>query len=207
LVVITAAASQVGINTASFLTILGTAGLAIGLALKDSLSNFAAGVMLVLFRPFRVGDYVTVGGVSGTAKEISIFNTLLTTPDNQQIIVPNGKVMGDVIINVTKHPNRRIDLVVGIGYEDDIKKAKEIMEKVVKEHENVLADPAPQVAVCELGDSSVNFVVRPWTETANYWPTRFALIENIKIALDGAGISIPFPQRDVHLYQEKAADA
>lgn len=199
---ITAAFGHLGVNTASFLTIIGTAGLAVGLALKDSLSNFASGVMLILFRPFRTTDFVTAGGVTGTVEEIAIFHTIMRTPDNQKIIVPNSKITEDVIINITAKPERRIDMVVGVSYGDDLKKTREVIERALKADERVLAEPAPQVAVCELGDSSVNFVVRPWVKTADYWPTRFALLERIKVDLDEAGITIPFPQRDVHLFQE-----
>jgi len=199
--VVIAAAGQLGINTASFLTVVGAAGLAIGLALKDSLSNFSAGVMLILFRPFKVGDFVTVGGESGTVEEITIFNTVLNTPDNQKKIIPNGVVSSGVITNVTANDTRRIDLVIGIGYDDDIKKAEEILHDVIEKEQDLLAEPAVTIAVSELADSSVNFVVRPWVKTSDYWKVRFSLTENIKIALDEAGITIPYPQQDVYLHQ------
>jgi small conductance mechanosensitive channel len=201
-VVIIAAAGQLGINTTSFLTIVGAAGLAVGLALKDSLSNFASGVMLILFRPYKVGDFIKVAGVSGTAAEIALFTTTLNTPDNQKVIIPNSKVTGDVITNVTANATRRVDLVIGIGYDDDIKKAKEILEAILKEENRLLGDPAPTVAVSELADSSVNFVVRPWVNTSDYWNVYFDLTEKIKTRFDAEGISIPYPQRDVHLYNE-----
>jgi small conductance mechanosensitive channel len=200
--VVIAAAGQLGINTTSFLTIVGAAGLAIGLALKDSLSNFASGVMLVLFRPYRVDDYVDIGGVAGTVVSISLFTTELKTPDNQKVIVPNAGITSNVITNVTANPIRRVDLVIGIGYDDDIKKAKEVIQGVLAEEKRILPAPEPLIAVSELADSSVNFVVRPWVKTGEYWTVYFALTENIKLALDANGISIPFPQQDVHMYQE-----
>ncbi len=202
--VVIAAAGQLGINTTSFLTVVGAAGLAIGLALKDSLSNFASGVMLVLFRPYRVHDYVNIGGVSGNVVSISLFTTELNTVDNQKVIVPNASITANVITNVTANPTRRVDLVIGIGYGDDIKKAKEVIHSVLAEEKRLLENPAPLVAVSELGDSSVNFVVRPWVKTVDYWSVYFALQENIKLAFDANGISIPFPQQDVHLFQEKS---
>lgn len=200
--VVIAAAGQLGINTTSFLTIVGAAGLAIGLALKDSLSNFASGVMLVMFRPYKINDYVDIGGVSGTVKNISLFTTELSTPDNQKVIVPNSGITSNVITNVTANPTRRVDLIIGIGYDDDIKKAKEVIQGVLSEEERILPTPAPLIAVSELADSSVNFVVRPWAKTGDYWAVYFALQENIKLAFDANGISIPFPQQDVHMYQE-----
>ncbi len=197
-----AAADQLGIKTTSFLAILGAAGLAVGLALKDSLSNFASGVMLILFRPFVVGDYVTAGGVSGTVQQIDIFSTVLITPDNQKIIVPNAGITSGVITNVNAEPTRRIDLVVGIGYDDDIRKAKNTLEELVRADEKILEDPAPTVAVSELADSSVNLVVRPWVQTGDYWSVRLDLIEKIKLTFDEKGISFPYPQQDVHMYQQ-----
>nr|WP_319395557.1 mechanosensitive ion channel domain-containing protein [uncultured Desulfobacter sp.] len=204
-VIVIAAAGQLGINTTSFLTIVGAAGLAIGLALKDSLSNFASGVMLVLFRPYRVDDYVDIGGVAGTVVGISLFTTELKTPDNQKVIVPNAGITSNIITNVTANPIRRVDLVIGIGYDDDIKKAKEVIQGVLAEEKRLLPAPEPLVAVSELADSSVNFVVRPWVKTAEYWSVYFALTENIKLAFDANGISIPYPQQDVHMYQEAKA--
>ncbi len=206
LLVLIAAASQLGINTTSFLTIVGAAGLAVGLALKDSLSNFASGVMLILFRPFKVGDYVTAGGQSGTVESINIFNTILKTPDNQMVIVPNSSITTDVITNVNAKPTRRIDLVVGIGYDDNIGEAKSVLEDLIKADSRILSDPAPTIAVSELADSSVNFVVRPWVKTADYWAVRRDLIEKIKLTFDEKGISFPYPQQDVHMYTETASD-
>ncbi len=200
--VLIAAAGQLGINTASFLTIVGAAGLAVGLALKDSLSNFASGVMLVLFRPFKVGDRVETAGVSGTVERINIFNTVLNTADNQRIIVPNSSVTSDVITNVNANPTRRIDLVAGIGYDDDIALAKKVLTEIVQSDDRVLDKPAPKIAVSELADSSVNFVVRPWVNTGDYWDVYFNLTEQIKVRFDEEGISIPYPQQDLHLFQE-----
>jgi len=200
--VIIAAADQLGIKTTSFLAILGAAGLAIGLALKDSLSNFASGVMLILFRPFVVGDFVTAGGVSGTVQQIDIFSTIILTPDNQKFIVPNSGITAGVITNVNAESTRRIDLVVGIGYDDDIRSAKNTLEDLVKADKRVLEDPAPTIAVSELADSSVNLIVRPWVETSDYWDVRLELIEKIKLTFDEKGISFPFPQQDVHMYQQ-----
>lgn len=198
--VIIAALGQAGINVTSFLAVLGAAGLAVGLALKDSLSNFASGVMLILLGLFKCGDYVTIAGESGTVAEINIFNTVLTTPDNKVITVPNSAVLGSTITNVTANATRRVDLVFGIGYDDDLLKAKNILEKIVSEEPRVLKDPAPQIEVMELGDSSVNFVCRPWVKTSDYWGVYFALTERVKLTFDQEGISIPYPQQDVHLY-------
>ncbi len=202
-VVLIASAGQLGINTTSFLTIVGTVGLAVGLALKDSLSNFAAGVMLILFRPFRVGDLIEVGGASGKVENITIFTTILNTPDNQRLIIPNGSITTGVIKNVTANSTRRVDLVMGIGYKDDISKARKIMTDIMEADNRVLKNPAPAVAVLELGDSSVNFAVRPWVKTDDYWDVYFDLTERIKVMFDQEGITIPFPQRDIHVYPEK----
>jgi len=201
--VLIAATGQLGINTTSFIAIVGAAGLAIGLALKDSLSNFSSGVMLILFRPFRVGDFATVGGVMGTVMSIDIFNTTLNTPDNQRVIVPNANITNNVITNVTANDTRRVDLTIGIGYGDDITKTKKVLGEILKTDDRVLATPAPTIAVSELADSSVNFVVRPWVKTEDYWTVYFDLTEKIKLTFDKEGISIPFPQQDVHLFQEK----
>jgi small conductance mechanosensitive channel len=199
--VIIAAAGQLGINTSSFLAVVGAAGLAIGLALKDSLANFSAGVMLILFRPFKVGDAVIVAGETGAVEEITIFNTVMTTPDNQRKIIPNGLITSGPITNITANDTRRIDMVFGIGYKDNIKQAQEILQSIVSQHPGVLGEPAPTIAVAELADSSVNFVVRPWVKTVDYWNVKFSLTEKIKLAFDEAGISIPYPQQDVHMYQ------
>lgn len=198
--VIIAALGQAGINVTSFLAVLGAAGLAVGLALKDSLSNFAAGVMLILLKFFKKGDYVTAGGESGTVTAINIFNTVLTTPDNKVITVPNSAVLGGTITNVTANDTRRVDMVFGIGYGDDLLKAKKTLERIVSEEPRILAEPAPTIEVSELADSSVNFVVRPWCNTGDYWGVYFAITEKVKLVFDQEGISIPFPQTDVHVY-------
>jgi small conductance mechanosensitive channel len=203
IVVMIAVAGQLGINTTSFLTIIGAAGLAIGLALKDSLSNFSSGVMLIMFRPIKIGDFVDVGGVTGTVQSIDIFNTTIHSPDNQKHIVPNASITSAVITNVTANDTRRVDLVIGIGYDDDIARAKGILEAIIKKEERVLENPATNIAVSELGDSSVNFVVRPWVKTSDYWDVYFDLTEEIKITFDKEGISIPYPQQDVHLFSEQ----
>ncbi|MGW8286914.1 MAG: mechanosensitive ion channel family protein [Desulfobulbales bacterium] len=205
--VVVAAAGRLGINTTSFLTIIGAAGLAVGLALKDSLSNFAAGVMLVLFRPFAIGDVVSVAGITAKVESINIFNTHFCSPDNQLIIVPNNKIISDIITNINTKATRRIDLVVGISYGDDMAQTKEILSGLAKADSRILTDPAPTIAVAELADSSVNLVFRPWVKTADYWDVKFELTEKIKNALDEAGISIPFPQQDVHLFVEKGESA
>lgn len=199
--VVIAAAQELGINTASFLAVVGAAGLAVGLALKDSLANFSAGVMLILFRPFKVGDVVNVAGETGSVEEITIFNTVMNTPDNQRKIIPNGIITSGTITNITANDTRRVDMVFGIGYDDDIKKAEQLLNEIVRAEPKVLSDPEPSVAVAELADSSVNFVVRPWVKTDDYWDVKFSLTEKIKLAFDEAGISIPFPQQDVHMHQ------
>ncbi len=197
--VMIAAVGQLGVKTTSFLAVLGAASLAIGLALKDSLANFSSGVMLILFRPFKVGDVVTVAGETGTVEHISVFSTILNTGDNQRKIIPNGGISNATITNITANPTRRVDLVVGIGYDDDIRLAKETLEKIVTADSRVLKDPLPQIAVSELADSSVNLVVRPWVATGDYWGVYFSLMEKIKLTFDEEGISFPYPQHDVHL--------
>jgi small conductance mechanosensitive channel len=201
--VIIAALSQLGIQTASFVAILGAAGLAVGLALQGSLANFAAGVIMMIFKPFRVGDYVEAGGTAGVVEEIGIFTTEMKTPDNKKVIVPNAKVTGDNIINYSAKEQRRIDLVAGVSYNDDLDKVRKVLEQILREDERILTDPAPTVGVLELGDSSVNFAVRPWVKTADYWDVFFAVQEKIKKRFDKEGIVIPFPQRDVHMFNEK----
>ena len=203
--VVIAALGRLGVNTSSFVAVIAAAGLAIGFALQGSLANFAAGVMLIFFRPFKVGDYVEAGGVSGTVEEIQIFATALKTPDNKAVVVPNSSITSGNIVNYSAKPTRRVDLVMGIGYGDDIKRAKEVLEKIVAEDDRVLKDPAPTIAVLELADSSVNFAVRPWVRTPDYWSVYFDLTERIKLEFDKRGISIPFPQRDVHLHEVAAA--
>ncbi len=204
-VVAIAALDQLGVDTTSVMAIFAAAGLAIGLALKDSLANFSSGVMLVLFRPFNKGDFVEAAGVAGIVEQINIFNTVMRTGDNREVIVPNSQIYGGTIINYSARDTRRIDMVFGIGYDDDIRKAKALIEDVVKSDPRVLADPALTVAVSELADSSVNFVVRPWVKTEDYWAVLFDLTENLKIACDENGISIPYPQRDVYIHQADAA--
>jgi small conductance mechanosensitive channel len=199
LFVFIAALDQLGVDTTSLIALIGAAGLAVGLALQGSLQNFAAGVMLVVFRPFKIGDVVDAGGAMGKIEKISIFSTTMITPDNRDIIVPNGQIYSGTITNYSANETRRVDLVFGIGYGDDMRKAKEIMEDIVAKHELILDDPAPGVAVAELADSSVNFNVRPWVNAADYWTVRADVIEQVKMAFDENGISIPFPQMDVHL--------
>ncbi len=206
-VVIIAALDRLGVDTTSVLAIFATAGLAVGLALKDSLGNLAAGVMLVLFKPFKLGDFIEAGGVTGVVESIRIFSTLLKTPDNREITVPNGQIYGGTIVNFSARDTRRIDLIFGIGYDDDIRQAKQLIEEVMAADERILKDPAAVVMVAELADSSVNLAVRPWVKAADYWDVRSAMLEKVKITFDGAGISIPYPQTDVHLFSadEKAA--
>ncbi|MDO6764312.1 small-conductance mechanosensitive channel MscS [Agarivorans sp. 1_MG-2023] len=201
--VIIAALSRIGIQTASFVAIIGAAGLAVGLALQGSLSNFAAGVLIIGFRPFKAGDYVEIAGTSGSVASVQIFTTVLKTPDNKQVVVPNGSVLGGNIVNYSTHPTRRVDLVVGVSYNADLAKTKAILREVCEADSRVLKDPDITIGVSELADSSVNLVVRPWVNSADYWGVYFDLNENIKVALDNAGIEIPFPQMDIHL--EKVA--
>lgn len=202
--VIISAVSQLGIETTSFVAVLGAAGLAVGFALQGSLSNFASGVLIILFRPFKIGDFVEAGGVAGVVDEIGILVTLLHTPDNKKIIVPNSQVMSAEIVNYNALNTRRCDMVFGIGYGDDIDKAKGILMNILTSDERVLKDPEPTVAVSELGDSSVNFNVRPWVNASDYWDVFFDTHEAVKKRFDAEGVSIPFPQRDVHLFQEQA---
>lgn len=194
-----AAIDQLGIETTSVVAILGAATLAISLALQSSLQNFASGVMLIIFRPFRSGDFIQAGGVTGVVEGISVFNTTMRTPDNKEVIVPNGSIYSGVITNYSARPTRRIDLVFGIGYNDDLRKAKNILEGIINNHPKILKDPAPLVAVAELADSSVNFNVRPWVKSEDYWDLYYELTETVKLKFDEEGISIPFPQMDVHL--------
>jgi small conductance mechanosensitive channel len=199
--VVIAALGQLGIQTTSFIAILGAAGLAIGLALQGSLSNFAAGFLLIIFRPFKVGDLIEGAGVFGVVEAIQIFTTQLKTADNKTVIVPNAKLTDDNIVNWTVKGTRRVDMVMGIGYEDDIDKARSLMADIIEADARILKDPAPQISVSELADSSVNFVVRPWVKVEDYWGVYFDLTEKIKKSFDSNGISIPYPQRDVHVYQ------
>jgi small conductance mechanosensitive channel len=203
-VVVIAALEQLGVNTTSVLAVFAAAGLAVGLALKDSLSNFSAGVMLIIFKPFKVGDFVDAAGIAGVVEVIRIFNTQLRTGDNREIIVPNAQIYGGIITNFSAREQRRIDLVIGIGYEDDIRVAKQILEEILQAEERILKEPAPVILVSELGESSVDLAVRPWVNSADYWDVRSDLLETIKREFDAKGISIPYPQRDVHLHQATA---
>lgn len=197
--IIIAALGKAGVPVTSFIAVIGAAGLAIGLALQGSLANFAAGVLLILFKPIKAGDFVEAGGATGVVEEVGIFVTQIRTPDNKTIIVPNAKVTGDNITNYSAKPTRRVDLVIGVAYDADLKRTREVIAAVLEADERVLDDPAPQIAVSELADSSVNFVVRPWVNAADYWSVRFDLIEKIKLALDKNDITIPFPQHDIHI--------
>lgn len=199
LFVFIAALDQLGVNTTSLIAVLGAAGLAVGLALKDSLQNFSAGIMLVLFRPFKVGNFIDAGGVMGIVEKISIFSTIMRTGDNREVTVPNSRIYSGTITNFSARDTRRIDMVFGISYSDDLLKAKNIIKEIVTNHEKVLPEPEPVVRVAELAESSVNFDVRPWVNADDFWPVRAELIEQIKLAFDANGISIPFPQMDVHI--------
>ncbi|MCP4144466.1 MAG: mechanosensitive ion channel [bacterium] len=198
--VVVAALGKLGLQTTSFVAIIGAAGLAIGLALQGSLSNFAAGALMIIFKPFKIGDFIEGAGISGVVEVIGIFTTELKSPDNKQIIVPNAKMTGDNIINYTAKELRRVDLVAGVGYGDDLDKVRSVLEDILSNDKRILKDPAPTIAVVELADSSVNFVVRPWVKTADYWDVYFATQESIKKRFDAAGISIPFPQQDVYMH-------
>ena len=199
LFVVIASLNQLGVDTTSLIALIGAAGLAIGLALQGSLQNLASGVMLIVFRPFKDGDYVEAGGTAGIVEQIGIFTTMMRTGDNKEVIVPNGQIFSGIITNYSKRDTRRVDMVFGIGYDDDIRKAKDIIVGIVEADERILKDPAPLIAVGELADSSVNFNVRPWVKSGDYWGVYFDLNEKIKLAFDENGVSIPFPQMDVHL--------
>ncbi len=203
--VILAALGKLGIETTSFAAILAAAGLAIGLSLQGTLGNFAAGFMLILFRPFKVGDFVEAGGVSGVIEEIQIFSTKMRSGDNKEITVPNGQVIGRTITNYSAKETRRVDLVIGVGYDDDLKKVRSVLEDILAKDERVLKDPEPTIGVSELADSSVNFVVRPWVKSGDYWPVLFETLETVKIRFDAEGISIPYPQQDLHIVKEESA--
>lgn len=205
-IVVIAALNQLGIQTASFIAVIGAAGLAVGLALQGSLANFAAGVLMLIFRPFKLGDYIEGAGTAGTVEKIEIFTTQLKSPDNRTIIIPNAKLMGENITNYTVKGTRRVDFVFGIGYGDNIDDARNIIKEIIDEDKRVLKDPEPMIVVSELGDSSVNFTVRAWTSTNDYWSFYFDTTEKVKKQFDAKGINIPFPQRDVHIYEHKAAD-
>ncbi|PCJ46905.1 MAG: mechanosensitive ion channel protein MscS [Gammaproteobacteria bacterium] len=196
---------QLGIPTTSLVAIFGAAGLAIGLSMQDSLKNFAAGVLLIVNRPFMAGDFIEAAGVSGVVENIAIFSTIIRTGDNREIIVPNSNIYGDVIINYSARDTRRIDLVIGIGYEDNIKLAKQTLTSILEADDRILKDPAFAIALGELADCSVNFNVRPWVKSADYWAVRSSLLEEIKITFDAKGISIPYPQQDIHIKEFKQA--
>lgn len=199
LLIIIAALDRLGVDTTSLIAILGAAGLAVGLALQNSFQNFAAGVMLIVFRPFKTGDFIEAGGTSGIVEQINIFSTTMRTPDNREIVIPNGEIYGGTITNFSARDTRRIDMTVGIGYEDDLRKARNIIQAILDADERILKEPAAQVAVAELADSSVNFSVRPWVKSGDFWSVKCDLNERIKLAFDENNISIPYPQMDVHL--------
>jgi small conductance mechanosensitive channel len=199
--VLIAALGQLGVQTTSFVAIVGAAGLAVGLALQGSLANFAAGILMIVFKPFKAGDFVEGGGVSGVVEAVGIFATELKSPDNKKIIVPNAKMTGDNIVNYTAKEIRRVDIVAGVSYGDNLDKVRRVLEGVLASDARILKDPAPTIGVLELAESSVNFAVRPWVKTPDYWDVFFATQENIKKRFDAEGICIPFPQRDVHLHQ------
>jgi len=202
--VVIAAVGQLGVQTTSFIAVLGAAGLAIGLALQGSLANFAAGVLMIIFRPFKAGDFVETAGTSGVVEEVQLFTTKMRTPDNKTVIIPNAQVTAGTITNYSARDTRRLDLVFGVGYGDDLDKVKRVILEVLGEEERLLKDPEPLVGVLNLGESSVDFAVRPWVNSADYWPVFFDLQEKMKKRFDQEGISIPFPQRDVHLFQQSA---
>lgn len=199
--VVIAAVGRLGVDTTSFAAVLAAAGLAVGLALKDSLGNFAAGVMLIIFKPFKVGDFVEAAGTAGVVEAIHIFSTLMRSGDNKQIIVPNGAIISGTITNASAKPTRRIDLVIGCSYDDDIRAVKDFLTETLAGDDRILADPKPVVAVNELGDSSINFVVRPWVNSGDYWAVRWNLTEQIKLGFDERGFNIPYPTRDIHVHQ------
>ena len=203
-VVVIAAIGALGVETTSFIAIFGAAGLAIGLALQGSLSNFASGVLIVLFRPYKVGDWIEAAGISGSVEQVQILTTILKTGDNKQIIVPNSQIMDSIITNYSANETRRVDMVVGVSYSDDLDKVRKTLEDLIAAEDRILPEPAPTIAVSALADSSVNFVVRPWVNSADYWGVMFDMTEAIKKRFDKEGISFPFPQRDVHLYNENS---
>ncbi|MDQ6988232.1 MAG: mechanosensitive ion channel [Mariprofundaceae bacterium] len=203
LFIIIAALDQLGVDTTLFIALIGAAGLAIGLSLQSSLQNFAAGVMLILFRPFKIGDFVEAGGSAGTVEKMSIFSTVMRTGDNREVIVPNGAIYGGTITNNSARSTRRIDMLFGIGYDDDMRKAKEIMQQALDADERILKEPTAKISVAELADSSVNFNVRPWVKSEDYWNVRSDILEGIKLAFDENGISIPYPQMDMHINKQE----
>jgi len=207
LFVIIAAINQLGVQTASLIALVGAAGLAVGLALQGSLANFASGVLIVLFRPYKVGDFIEGARIAGSVEEVQILTTVLKTGDNKQVIVPNSQIMGATITNYSANDTRRVDLVVGVSYDDDLDQVRRELESLVAADDRILDEPAVTIAVSELADSSVNFVVRPWVKTADYWGVLFGLTEAIKKRFDEVGISFPYPQQDVHLHNVPAEQA
>jgi small conductance mechanosensitive channel len=199
-IIFIAAINQLGIETTSIIAMLGAAGLAIGLALQGSLANFAAGILIVIFRPYKVGDYIEAGSAAGTVLDIQIFSTVLKTPDNKVVVVPNGTIMDSSIINYTGQETRRVDIIASCGYEDDIDKVKDILQDILNQDERILEEPEPRIAVSELADNSINFIVRPWVKSSDVLSVKYSILEQIKKRFDAEGISIPYPQRDVHIY-------
>ena len=197
-----AALNKLGIDTTSLIALLGAAGLAVGLALQNSLQNFAAGVMLIVFRPFKAGDFVELAGVAGVVENIGIFSSVLRTGDNRELIIPNGAIYGGIITNYSARSTRRVDMVFGVAYDDDLKAAKELLRSIILADDRVLSDPEPVVAVSELADSSVNFIVRPWVKSADYWPVLWDTTEKVKLEFDAQGLSIPYPQMDIHMHEK-----
>lgn len=203
-IVVIMALNNLGFSTTSIVAVLGAGGIAVGLALKDSLSNFAAGAMIIFFKLYKVGDFVEVAGATGSVKEVRIFNTLLETPDRKLVLVPNGQVLSANITNYTESPTRRLDMVFGIGYDDDLRHAKRVLQEIIAADERCFSDPVPRIAVLELGDSSVNFAVRPIVKNEDYWDVMFDITEQVKLRFDEEGISMPYPQQDVHLFQAES---
>ena len=199
-IIFIAAINHLGIETTSIIAMLGAAGLAIGLSLQGSLANFAAGILIVIFKPYKVGDYIEAGSAAGTVLDIQIFSTVLKTPDNKIVIVPNGIIMKDSVVNYTDQATRRVDIVASCGYGDDIDKVKEILKDILNQEDRILAEPEPRIAVSELADNSVNFIVRPWVNSSDVLSVKYSILEQIKKRFDAEGISIPYPQRDVHIY-------
>ena len=199
-IIFIAAINQLGIETTTIIAMLGAAGLAIGLALQGSLANFAAGILIVMFRPYKVGDYIEAGSVAGTVLDIQIFSTVLKTPDNKVVVIPNGTIMDSSITNYTGQATRRVDIVASCGYEDDIDKVKEVLKDILDQDDRILAEPESRIAVSELADNSINFIVRPWVNSSDVLSVKYSILEQIKKRFDEEGISIPYPQRDVHIY-------
>ena len=200
IVVFIAAINQLGIQTTSIIAVLGAAGLAIGLALQGSLSNFAAGILIVIYRPYKVGDYIQADNHLGTVDDIQIFSTVLKTPDNKLVVVPNGSIMNGSIVNFSNQDKRRVDIIASCSYEDDIDKVKSVLADILSKDDRILNEPKPRIAVSELADSSVNFIVRPWVKNSDYIDVYYSLLEEIKKRFDREGIAIPYPQTDVHIH-------